>query len=70
MVAHLEDRAQKNHGQTLEQLAQRSGLDPSEMMKLLNNENLFPDDPAKRFGPDPDAEQKIMVMILEFLNKT
>lgn len=67
MVAHLEERAQKNHGQTLERLAERSGLDPSEMYKLLNDENLFPEDKSKMFEKVPDAEQKIMVMILEFL---
>lgn len=63
MVAPLEERAQKNHSQTLDRLAERKGLEPTEMLKLLNDEDLFP------YKSDPDAEQKIMVMILEFLNK-
>lgn len=58
LIEHLEGRAQKNHGQTLERLAQRHGLDPTEMLKLLNDEDLFP------FVADPQAETKIMALIL------
>jgi hypothetical protein len=62
MVSHLEERAQKNHGQTLDRLAQRSGLDSTEMLKLLNDEDLFP------FVTDPDADHKIMIRIVQHIN--
>ena len=37
MVAPHEPRAQSNHAQSLEQLAQRGGLSPREMMALLGD---------------------------------
>lgn len=37
MVAHREDRAMANHGQTLRRLAERGGLDPYELILLLDD---------------------------------
>ncbi len=37
MIAPYEDRAQSNHGQSLERLADRGGLSPGEFLSVVND---------------------------------
>ena len=37
LLTGREERAQLNHGQSLERLAERGGLDPSEMLAIIEN---------------------------------
>jgi len=51
LVAPHEKRAFSNHGQTLRRLAQRGGLSPYELVRLLRDESLR----FCRAGDNPDV---------------
>lgn len=49
-------RAQSNHRQTLERLRERGGLDPGEMLHILQDRQLFPYRPAQLSDLQPYGE--------------
>ena len=57
VVKDHEARAMSNHSQTLDRLAQRGGMDPVEMLKIIQDEDLFP------LNADPEAELKLIGII-------
>lgn len=57
VVQDHEARAMSNHSQTLDRLAQRGGMSPTEMLKIIQDEDLFP------FNEDPEAELKLIGII-------
>ncbi len=52
------NHAEKNHGQTLERLAERGGLDPVELWCVINDRGWF--------GAELPDEESAMEMIIEF----
>lgn len=59
MLAPHEDRAMRNHGQTLERLAQRGGLAPCEALWILRDERWG--------GPIPaDEDAQLDALVAEF----
>lgn len=56
LITPHEPQALKNHGQTLEKLADRHGLSPCEAMAVLEDRN---------WRDDPDAEAKLLKLIAD-----
>jgi hypothetical protein len=46
MLAPHEERARRNHDQSLERLAERGGLSPMEMVCVLGDKRWVPTEPA------------------------
>ena len=57
VVQDHEARAMSNHSQTLDKLARRGGMNPTEMLKIIQDEDLFP------FNEDPKAELRLIEII-------
>jgi len=59
IVKDHEARAMANHSQTLDGLAERSGMDPTEMLKIILDEPLFPYEKGKGL----ESELKLIAII-------
>lgn len=59
MIAPFEQQAQKNHGQSLQRLAERCGLDPSEALAVLECRQW------ERMDPD-HARSRLLAKVAEY----
>ena len=59
VVENHDAMAQSNHGQTLKRLAERGGMAPREMLKIIQGEPLFP----YTKGKELEAELKLIEII-------
>ena len=68
MIAPHETQCVRNHGQSLERLAERGGLSPSEALAILDDENWFTQSKWSNFITEPGARHdhpKIKAALVE-----
>ncbi len=67
MIAPFSKRAKRNHSQSLETLADRGGLSPSEAIAVLDERNLFSGDHS--LAGQRESTKRLHEMIAQFLDE-
>ena len=67
IIAPYDNRARRNHSQSLERLAEKGGLSPSEAMNILNDRDLFSGN--HNYEAQREAGRRLRERVYQFLDE-